>query len=786
MDPAIANLYTQVDELSALLAAALSAEPPNREYISGIRARRQQIWDEIEGRELPEIAPHPTPPPPDAESDSDPFEMIAPYDSGESGAELIIGDESLQLTTLTSARFEFSLYDDYYRAAIRAASDNRDILLIMPPGSNKSICFHIAGAQCDGTTLVVSPFGGMINQQIRELRALHVPAYAVWPSTSDDRVSQMWQNVTNKALKFIFTISRFKKTSNFFKGLERAIELRQIARVVILDAQGISPWGHDSRRICQMFKFKKLLKNVRITAVTSAATAQVRQDIIERLGIPDCEVIHCVDRPNVVYELREKPATTNQFCDILKSWLKAHNFEKSPGLILCLKKSDVDRLAPALGKAGVACLGYHDGLTRGERSSVQRQWRDKEINVLVCADAFGMRVDRRDLRFVVHYTMPKSIEAYFLECGRAGRDGGPCRCLLLFRPSDKTAVSRKILKGETPNGPNEATTRHDMDRLDRLCEYGMDQVRCRRDLLLEYFGAPVPDGGGCGQCDNCRRGLGSVAVDVTQHARDIAHLVDALAVRTKQTPLPTMRYLKLVYCGANLVSIRNAGDDFLPEFGRGAELKGKREGVIDKIVAVLLDRGVLQERRKGVYHSEVLFYGPLDVDQVDRSFFRPVIVEEASETADELEGGQRKRPAPSPMFHRAPQPGEHRRPRNIEPQLPAKKRPPVAKKQKGMAGFIVEDRNDKEDRRAMKQKRKEKREKKKEKQKGDAQDKPRDKSECRPVKPDKKEARPVPSDLKKSKVVKDEPAPRQPPKGDVKPDVKPDVKKPPPVKPDPA
>ena len=423
----------------------------------------------------------------------------------------------------------------------------RDVLAIMPTGSGKSLCYQIPALVRPGCGLVVSPLIALMEDQVRAMRAVGVRAGALNSQSQDsDAVIDALRNGT---LDLLYVAPERAATESFRMLVARA----EIALVAIDEAHCVSQWGHDFRpEYRQLRSLCDALPGVPRVALTATADVATRADILEQLGIaPDRMVVAGFDRPNIRYEVVPKDTPRRQ----LAAFIAAN--AGRPGIIYAPTRAATDTVAEWLVKDGVNARAYHAGLDASVRRRNQADFVASEDMVMVATIAFGMGIDKADVRFVAHIGLPKSIEAYYQETGRAGRDGDPAVAHLLWGAEDIARARQFIAQGDASEVRKAEETR----RLGALIAF-LETGGCRRVPLLEYFGEPTPPP--CGNCDNC---LDPPALrDATEAARKLLSAV----FRTGQR-FGAGHVIDVLMGKAN-EKITRFGHDRLSVFGIGSDL----------------------------------------------------------------------------------------------------------------------------------------------------------------------------------------------------------------------
>lgn len=370
-----------------------------------------------------------------------------------------------------------------------AALSGRDSLVVMPTGGGKSLCYQAPAILQSSVTVVVSPLISLMKDQVDGLRECGVGAAQMNSSQSADERSETERELFSGRIKVLF-VSPERLAMPSFRELLRRARVRTFA---IDEAHCISHWGHDFRpEYRQLQAIREEFPEAAMHAYTATATPQVRRDIAQQLGLREpLELVGDFDRPNLTYRVLPRHEETKQVLDVIDR----HRGEA--GIIYCTRRKDVDSLAEKLRKRGHDVAAYHAGLTQEERRDAQDRFAAEKCDLVVATVAFGMGIDRSNVRFVLHTAMPKSIEHYQQESGRAGRDGLEAECVLLYSGADLMLWKSMLTNESSDPEHKEALVRH-LNDMDRYCS----GASCRHRALVEYFGqAGAP--GACNACDIC-------------------------------------------------------------------------------------------------------------------------------------------------------------------------------------------------------------------------------------------------------------------------------------------
>ncbi len=444
----------------------------------------------------------------------------------------------------------FTEFRPLQQEAMTAVLDGRDSLVVMPTGGGKSLCYQAPAVVRGGTTVVISPLISLMKDQVDGLREAGVPAIQLDSSQSGPERDAVMQDLQQGAYRLLFVSPERLAVADFRNFLGRL----DIQTFAIDEAHCISHWGHDFRpEYRQLESLREEFPHVSLHAYTATATEQVRRDIIQQLKLKNPAVlVGNFDRPNLNYRILPRLDLIRQVQEVLDR----HKGEA--GILYCIRRKDVDELATVLRKSGCKALPYHAGLDKETRQKTQDAFAAEECDLVVATVAFGMGIDRSNVRFVLHAGMPKSLEHYQQETGRAGRDGLEAECVLLHSGSDfmtwKFLVDKSADEADAEPQFRASSMQHLQD-IDRYCRGAV----CRHKALVEHFGqaysAPT-----CGACDLC---LGDK--EEMPEANIVAQKILSCVARVKEGF--GISHVASVLRGENLEAVRRRGHDQLSTFG---------------------------------------------------------------------------------------------------------------------------------------------------------------------------------------------------------------------------
>ncbi|WP_276641699.1 ATP-dependent DNA helicase RecQ [Siccibacter turicensis] len=498
----------------------------------------------------------------------------------------VMNQESLARQVLQET-FGYQQFRPGQETIINTVLDGRDCLVVMPTGGGKSLCYQIPALVKEGLTVVVSPLISLMKDQVDQLIANGVAAACLNSTQSRDQQLEVLTGCRTGQVRLLYIAPERLMMDNFIDQLSHW----PLAMVAVDEAHCISQWGHDFRpEYAALGQLRQRLPNVPFIALTATADDTTRLDIVRLLGLHDPLIqISSFDRPNIRYMLMEKFKPLDQLMRYVQEQ------RGKSGIIYCNSRAKVEDTAARLQSKGISAGAYHAGLEHQVRAEVQEKFQRDDLQIVVATVAFGMGINKPNVRFVAHFDIPRNIESYYQETGRAGRDGLPAEAMLFYDPADM-AWLRKCLEEKQP-GPLQDIERHKLNAMGAFAE----AQTCRRLVLLNYFGegrqAP------CGNCDVC--------LDPPRRYDGLVDAQKALSCIYRVGQRFGMGYVVEVLRGANNQRIRDLGHDKLNIYGVG------RDQTTEHWVSV-----IRQLIHLGVVTQNIAAHSALQLTEAARPFLR--------------------------------------------------------------------------------------------------------------------------------------------------------------------
>jgi len=460
--------------------------------------------------------------------------------------------DPVELRSALKRYFGFTSFRPLQEEIIRDALAGKDVFAVLPTGGGKSLCFQLPALVRPGLTVVVSPLIALMKDQVDALKAAGVPATFLNSSLAAGESRPLLRGLHNGEFRLLYVAPERLMLSGFLDDVQRW----NVGLFAIDESHCISEWGHDFRpEYRQLAALRDRFPDVPVMALTATATERVRRDVVMQLRLRSAGCyVASFNRPNLTYRVSAKAGAYSQ----ILAFVRARPRES--GIIYCQARKTAEALAGKLNADGVRAAPYHAGMETAERTRSQEAFLRDEVRVVCATIAFGMGINKPNVRFVVHYDLPKNIEGYYQETGRAGRDGLPSECLLLFSPGDRVKYGRFI--DEKPDLKEREIARAQLEQIVHYAEC----ATCRRGYLLNYFGEPV-SGENCGGCDNCL--APRETWDGTVAAQKFLSCV--YRIREKSGFGVGIQHVVEVLCGADTEKVRKWHHHTLSTYGIGQE-----------------------------------------------------------------------------------------------------------------------------------------------------------------------------------------------------------------------
>lgn len=481
--------------------------------------------------------------------------------------------------------FGIPAYRANQREIINAVLSGRDVLVIMAAGGGKSLCYQLPAILREGIALVVSPLLSLIQDQVMCLAALGIPAHMLTSTTSKEDEKFIYKALEKGEgeLKMLYvTPEKISKSKRFMSKLEKCHHAGRLSLISIDEAHCCSQWGHDFR---PDYKNLGILKtqfpDVPMVALTATATQKVQNDLMEMLHIRKCvKFVSTINRPNLFYMVREKSSVGKVVIDEIAKYIQESYPNSESGIVYCFSRKECEQVAQELRQRGISADYYHADMDVNAREKVHMRWSKNKLQVIVGTVAFGMGINKPDVRFVIHHSLSKSVETYYQESGRAGRDGLPSECLLFFRPADVPRQSSMVFYENSG-----------LQNLYDIVRYSQSKKQCRRSTFFRHFAEPLQD---CnGMCDICAFSCDVSEVDVTRHAQCIISLLQDIQDNDQRlTMLQLVEKMK--------IKLKEIDSDL------------KREEIEQLVLQLIIDRVLTEEFQHTAYSTNAyVTIGPL-------------------------------------------------------------------------------------------------------------------------------------------------------------------------------
>lgn len=571
-------------------------------------AERENLTQKSDIRELDDdlkiISEQKLAPPIDIKQEVINLDLVLDGERGENrGYEAALNSNDRTIAGMTHPQFEWTAEVAYHlrnvfnlpgfrphqREAIDASLDGKDVFVLMPTGGGKSLCYQlpaiVKSGKTSGTTVVISPLISLMQDQVEHLVAKNIKACMFSSKGTAEQKRQTFNLFINGLLDLIYISPEMISASEQCKrAIGKLYRDRKLARIVVDEAHCVSNWGHDFRPDYKALGyFKKEYPDIPMIALTATASEQVRLDIVHNLQLNNPVFLkQSFNRTNLYYEVLKKGKNAVfELCNTVKT-----RFKNQTGIVYCHSKNSCEQTAALMQRNGINAAYYHAGMEPDERLEVQQSWQADRIRIICATVAFGMGIDKPDVRFVYHLTVPRTLEGYYQETGRAGRDGNFSHCIMYYTFRDVRTMQTMIQKDK--NLDRENKEKH-LTKLQQVMQYCENVTDCRRQLVLSYFNENFDSALCRRNCDNCKNSSTTTTEerDVTDDALNIIRLVSSI-----QNDKVTLIHCQDIYKGSRNSKIVQAGHDQIEFHGMGKSLA---KSDIERIFFKLVTTQVLQE-----------------------------------------------------------------------------------------------------------------------------------------------------------------------------------------------
>lgn len=486
--------------------------------------------------------------------------------------------------------FKLSSFRKNQLEAVNNTLAGRDTFVLMPTGGGKSLCYQlpavVKSGKTRGTTIVVSPLISLMQDQVEHLWEKNIKAGMINSRGSAEEKKTTFNLFIDGFLDLVYLSPEMISASNQAKNaIDRLYKQGKLARVVVDEAHCVSSWGHDFRPDYKHLSyFKEHYPDIPVMALTATANDHVKMDIIHNLNLRDPLFLkQSFNRTNLFYEVLTKD---KDHMKQIETMIRT-KFRDQTGIIYCHSKNSCEQTSEKLINSGIKCAFYHAGMTPEDRLDIQKKWQQGTIKVICATIAFGMGIDKADVRFVIHLTLPRTLEGYYQETGRAGRDGNYSYCIMYYSFRDARTLQTMISRDKDLDriGKEKHST-----KLRQVIQYCENSTDCRRQQVLQYFNEEFDKKDCEKNCDNCQKGTDASTMyekDVTEYAKKMTQLVESL-----QDQRVTLIYCQDIFKGSKSSKITSAGHDSLPQHGGGKDLE---KVDIERIAFHLIAEKILEE-----------------------------------------------------------------------------------------------------------------------------------------------------------------------------------------------